>query len=83
MHKRAVTAADLSSQLDRLIRERARGPYSRYFNADVPLPIPLTQRDASGCNWTVVNQPSVTPDAAGFIDLVVSRLRLEYDLMPG
>jgi hypothetical protein len=81
--RRAISAADLSSEMDRRIRERACGPYSRYFNATTPRPVLLSQRDSHGCNWTVVAQPTLRPEAAGFIDLVVSRLRFEYDLLPG
>lgn len=80
--RRTITATDLHSELDRRIRERACGPYSRYFNASVPHPVLLAERDAQGCNWTVVTQPTLRPEAAGFIDLVVSRLRYEYDLLP-
>jgi hypothetical protein len=83
MHKRAATAEDLSSELDRLIRERARGPYARYFHAPVPQPVPLPQRDANGCNWTVVNTAVLPAAAVAFIDLIVSRLMHEYDLVPG
>jgi hypothetical protein len=83
MNKRAVTADDLSSEMDRMIRERARGPYARYFHAPAPRPVPLPRRDANGCNWTVVNPASLPGAAAAFIDLIVSRLMHEYDLLPG
>ena len=83
MSRRAVTAEDLSCELDRCIRERARGPYARYFHAPTPRPVPLARRDASGCNWTVVNPVALPTAAAAFIDLVVSRLMREYDLLPG
>jgi len=82
MSKRAVTAEDLTSEMDRLIRERARGPYARYFHAPVPRPVPLPRRDANGCNWTVLD-PASLPGAAAFIDLIVSRMMHEYDLLPG
>lgn len=81
MRKPAVTAADLASELDRRIREQARGPYARFFNTAVPRPIPLSARDAQGCNWTVVSPTPTSADAASFMDLVVTRLRLEYDLL--
>lgn len=82
MQRRMISATDLHSELDRRIRERACGPYSRYFNSTVPRPVLLAKRDSHGCNWTVVTQPTLRPEAAGFIDLVVSRLRYEYDLLP-
>lgn len=82
MNKRVVSADDLSSELDRLIRERARGPYARYFNAPVPKPVPLSKRDANGCNWTVITAASLPAAAAAFFDLILSRLMREYDLLP-
>ena len=83
MSKRTVTADDLSSELDRLIRERARGPYARYFHAPAPQPVPLPRRDENGCNWTVINPVALPAAAVAFIDLIVSRLMFEYDLVPG
>jgi hypothetical protein len=83
MTKRAVTAEDLTSELDRMIRERARGPYARYFHAPVPKPVPLSRRDANGCNWTVINPATLPAAAVAFIDLIVSRLMYEVDLVPG
>ena len=83
MKKRVVSADTLSSELDRMIRERARGPYARYFHAPVPKPVPLPKRDANGCNWTVITAASLSGAAATFIDLIVSRLMCEYDLLPG
>jgi len=83
MSKRVATVDDLSSELDRRIRERARGPYARYFHAPVPRPVPLPRRDANGCNWTVVNPAALPAAAVAFIDLIVSRLMFEYDLVPG
>ena len=81
-NRRPITTTDLLSELDRRIRERACGPYSRYYNATVPRPVLLAERDAHGCNWTVVTQPTLRPETVGFLDLVVSRLRHEYDLLP-
>ncbi len=83
MSKRLATADDLTSALDRLIRERARGPYACYFHAPIPQPVPLPRRDAQGCNWTVVTAATLPLAALAFIDLIVSRLMCEYDLVPG
>lgn len=83
MNKQAVTADDLRSELDRCIRERARGPYARYFHAPTPRPVPLARRDANGCNWTIVVPLALPAAALAFLDLVVSRLMREYDLVPG
>ncbi len=83
MTKRAATVDDLSSELNRRIRERARGPYARYFHAPVPKPVPLPARDANGCNWTVINPVTLPAAALAFLDLIVSRLMQEYDLVPG
>jgi hypothetical protein len=83
MSKRTATADALTSELDRLIRERARGPYARYYHAPIPKPVPLPRRDANGCNWTVINAITLPMAAVAFFDLVVSRLMREYDLVPG
>lgn len=83
MSKRAATAEDLSTELDRMIRERARGPYARYFHSQAPRPVPLPKRDANGCNWTVINPVALPAAAMAFVDLIVSRLMSEYDLVPG
>ena len=82
MKRRPLTTEDLTSEIDRRIRERARGPYARYFHAPVPRPVPLAGRDANGCNWTVINPASLPAAAGAFIDLIVSRLMHEYDLIP-
>lgn len=83
MTKRKATADALTSELDRLIRERARGPYARYYHAPIPKPVPLPKRDANGCNWTVITAVTLPLAAVAFIDLIVSRLMREYDLVPG
>lgn len=83
MSKRPATAEDLTSELDRMIRERARGPYACYFHAPIPKPVPLPRRDVNGCNWTVITAATLPLAAIAFIDLIVSRLMREYDLVPG
>jgi hypothetical protein len=83
MAKKSATASRLQAELDRRIRERARGPYSSYASNCVPLPVPLEIRDASGCNWTVVPAPTQPAASLPFLDLIVSQLMMEYDLVPG
>jgi hypothetical protein len=83
MHKKTATASNLCSEMNRLIRERARGPYAIYFHSSVPEPVPLNRRDERGCNWTVYVEPTVPPGSVPFLDLIVSRLMGEYDLVPG
>jgi hypothetical protein len=83
MMRKKATASLIYSEMHRLVRERARGPYLRYCNADLPAPIPLPQPDASGCNWTV-NVDSAQPLAAlPFLDLILNKLMREYDLIQG
>jgi hypothetical protein len=83
MDKKRVTASGLATELDRRIRERARGPYQRYVDSKVPVPVALAGRDATGCNWTVVAAPSQPLAALPFLDLIISQLMREYDLIPG
>jgi hypothetical protein len=83
MMRKKATASVIYSEMHRLVRERARGPYSRYCNADLPAPVPLPRPDASGCNWTV-NVDSAQPLAAlPFLDLILNKLMREYDLVQG
>ncbi|MEP7312958.1 MAG: hypothetical protein ABI859_20375 [Pseudomonadota bacterium] len=83
MHKKMATASNLSSEMNRMIRERARGPYAMYFHSSVPCPVALNRRDEQGCNWTVFVEPSVLPGSVPFLDLIISKLMGEYDLVPG
>jgi len=83
MAKKSATASGLQAELDRRIQERARGPYSCYACTCVPLPVPLETRDGSGCNWTVLAAPTQPPASLPFLDLIISQLMLEYDLVPG
>jgi hypothetical protein len=45
--------------------------------------VALDARDTSGCNWTVLAEPSHLPAALPFLDLIISQLMQEYDLVPG
>jgi hypothetical protein len=83
MDKKLATADGLHAELDRRIRERARGPYSRYVNSQLPVPVPLDRRDDSGCNWTVPTQPVEPLAAMPFLELIITQLMREYDLVPG
>ena len=83
MEKKRATAACLHAEMDRRIRDRARGPYLRYMDTEVPLPVPLVKRDSRGCNWTVVDVPTQPLSALPFLELIISQLMLEYDLVPG
>jgi hypothetical protein len=83
MVKKQATASVLHAEMDRRIRERARGPYLRYCNSEVPLPVLLGGRDGSGCNWTVIAAPTQPLSALPFLELIISQLMLEYDLIPG
>ena len=83
MDKKCATADGLHAELDRRIRERARGPYRRYVDSALPLPVPLRARDSMGCNWTIVAAPTQPLSALPFLDLIISQMMREYDLMPG
>ena len=83
MAKKSATVSALQAELDRRIHERARGPYSSYACSRIPVPVALDERDASGCNWTVIAEPSHPPAALPFLDLIISQLMREYDLVPG
>jgi hypothetical protein len=83
MAKKRATASRLQAELERRIRERARGPYSSYASNCVPRPVPLEIRDGSGCNWTVIPAPTQPVASLPFVDLIVSQLMMEYDLVPG
>ena len=83
MAKKSATASGLQAELDRRIQERARGPYSGYGHSAVPLPVLLETRDTNGCNWTVISEPSQLPSALPFLELIISQLMWEYDLVPG
>lgn len=83
MQKKQMTAGLLHAEIDRRIRERARGPYARYADSDVSLPVLLATRDSNGCNWTVTIVPTELPAAVTFLDLIIAQMMLEYDLVPG
>jgi hypothetical protein len=83
MTKKSATASSLQAELDRRIRERARGPYASYTCDCVPQPVRLETRDASGCNWTVIPAPTQPAASVPFLDLIISQLMMEYDLVPG
>jgi hypothetical protein len=83
MEKKRVTASGLHAEMDRRIRERARGPYERYVDSQVPLPVLLDTRDAAGCNWTIGAAPSQSLASLPFLDLIISQMMREYDLVPG
>lgn len=83
MTKKPLTQLQLQAELDRRVRERARGPYSLYQTTAVPQPIALPGRDAAGCNWTVLNPTDQAPSALPFFDLIITQLMREYDLIPG
>ena len=83
MDKKQATADGLHAELDRRIRERARGPYSRYLHSQLPVPVPLDRRDDRGCNWTVTAQPVEPLAAMPFLELIITQLMREYDLVPG
>jgi hypothetical protein len=83
MDKKCVTASGLHAEIDRRIRERARGPYLRYVDSELPLPVMLDVRDASGCNWTILSGPGQPLAAQPFLELIISQMIREYELMPG
>lgn len=83
MTKKSATQSVLQAELDRRIRERARGPYSVYAGSRIPTPVALDGRDTSGCNWTVISEPYQPAAQLPFLDLIISQLMREYDLVPG
>jgi hypothetical protein len=83
MFKKPLTQQQLQAELDRRVRERARGPYSLYQSSAVPQPVALPGRDAAGCNWTVISPTNQTPSALPFFDLIITQLMREYDLIQG
>ena len=83
MSKKSLTQQQLQSELDRRVRERARGPYSLYMSSVLPQPVPLSARDSAGCNWTVIAPTDQAPSALPFFDLIITQLMREYDLIPG
>ncbi len=83
MNKKCVTASGLQAEIDRRIRERARGPYLRYQESKLPLPGILPVRDASGCNWMILWGPCQPLAAQPFLELIISQMMREYDLVPG
>jgi hypothetical protein len=82
MAKKSATLGALQTELDRRIRERARGPYSCYGCVRMATPVALDARDTNGCNWTVINEPNQPAAALPFLELIISQLKREYDLIP-